>query len=216
MSRRARGRHDEPPAYKPFPLPGDRPHYTPDRVADIRHIRLDLADFSFDDRSFSGRCTTTLAPINDGLSEITFDAVELAIEAVSDADGRPLTFDHDGRRLRVRFPDPLRADTETRIEIRYRATPRRGLYFNLPEEAYPNRPRQIWTQSQDQDGRYWFPCHDTPNQKQTSEMVATVPHGMFALSNGRLERIEDDPDGRTTTYTWVQEIPHPAYLFTLA
>jgi aminopeptidase N len=207
---------DDAPSYKPFPLPGDRPHYAPDKVADIRHVRLELTDFSFDARSFAGRCTTTLAPIADGMQEIVFDAVEMEIDAVTDPDGRTLDHDYDGSRLRVRFPERLRQGVEAQIDVRYRAVPRRGLYFNVPDEPYPNRPRQIWTQGQDEDSRHWFPCHDSPNQKQTSEMIATVPKGMFALSNGRLTRVDDDPDGGTTTFTWVQDVPHSSYLITLA
>ena len=137
---------DDAPPYKPFPLPGDRPRYAPDRVADIRHVRLELSDFSFESRSFAGLCTTTISPINDGLDAVMFDAVELDIEEVTGDGGRPLAHTYDGKRLRVRFPEPLREGVETRVSVRYRATPRRGLYFNVPDEAYPHRPRQIWSQ----------------------------------------------------------------------
>lgn len=204
------------PAYTPFPLPGDRPHYQPDRVANVRHIRLELEDFDFAARSFAGRCTVRLTAITDGLAAVTFDAVEFDDVTVAGDDGQPLAHAYDGKRLRVHFPEALRAGVEATVDIRYKATPRRGLYFNVPDEQYPNRPRQIWTQGQDEDSRYWFPCHDQPNQKQTSELIATVPAGMFALSNGSLVRRTDDPDGRTATFEWSQEVPHSPYLFTLA
>ncbi|MER3419889.1 MAG: hypothetical protein C4290_04885 [Chloroflexota bacterium] len=89
---------DGTPAYHPFPLPGDRPHYAPDRVADIRHIRLEIPTLDFEHGSLRGVCTTTFAPLNDGLEAITFDAVEMEIAAVQDAAGAPLAYDYDGTR----------------------------------------------------------------------------------------------------------------------
>lgn len=208
-------RSDDAP-YKPFPLPGDRPHYPPDRTADIRHIRLELSDFNFESRDFSGRCVTTLSPLTDDVQSVTFDAVELQIERVADGDGRPLTYDYDGTRLQVQFAVPPREGIETTVAVHYRCTPRRGLYFNVPDDAYPKRPRQIWSQGQDEDSRHWFPCIDAPIERQSSELIATVPAGMFALSNGSLVERSEDADGRTETFHWSQEFPHPSYLITLA
>ena len=44
--------------------------------------------------------------------------------------------------------------------VTYSCHPRRGLYFNRPEAAYPGRPAQIWTQGQAEDSPYYFPCVD--------------------------------------------------------
>jgi aminopeptidase N len=216
MPPRAYHQLDGAPAYHPFPLPGDRPHYAPDRVADIRHIRLEIPELDFERGSLRGVCTTAFAPLNDGLETITFDAVEMEIAAVQDAAGAPLTYDYDGVRLRVRLPRPLREGEETSVTIAYRATPRRGLYFIGPDEAYPQRPRQVWSQGEDEDNRHWFPCYDAPNERQTSEVIVTVPRGLFALSNGRLLSAREDAAAGTVTYHWLESVPHPAYLITLA
>src|SRR5262245_31510204 len=84
---------------RPFQRPGTPPRYARDRVADIRHIRLDLT-FDFAAKRVSGRCTTTLAPINEALREVEFDAVELNIQRVS-RDDAALPFSYDGRKLVV-------------------------------------------------------------------------------------------------------------------
>ena len=34
---------------------------------------------------------------------------------------------------------------------------------------------EVWSQGQDEDSRFWFPCFDYPNEKQTTEVIATVP-----------------------------------------
>jgi aminopeptidase N len=74
---------------------------------------------------------------------------------------------------------------------------------------------QVWSQCQDEDTRYWIPCYDYPNQKQTTEMIATVPGDWYALSNGRLLQDKKNRDG-TRTMHWHQDRPHATYLITLA
>ena len=66
------------------------------------------------------------------------------------------------------------------------ATPRRGLYFLEPDEHVPDRPRQVWSQCQEEDARHIFPCHDKPHVKMTTEARVRVPAGFYVLSNGTL------------------------------
>src|SRR5262245_54308299 len=156
-----------------FAAPGSTPRHARDRVADIRHIRLELS-FDFAAKRVSGRCTTTLVPINDGLEQVEFDAVELTIHRVLRTD-RALTYTYDGRKLLVTLDGAAGSGDEVVIVIEYEAQPRRGLYFVGPDAAYPDKPQEVWTQGEDEDSRYWFPCYDYPNDKATSEIVATVP-----------------------------------------
>ncbi|HLG73204.1 MAG TPA: M1 family aminopeptidase, partial [Chloroflexota bacterium] len=101
-------------------------------------------------------------------------------------------------------------EAELEVAIRYAAEPQKGMYFLEPDEAYPDRPRQIWTQGQAEDTRYWIPSFDFPNQKLTTELIATVPEHLTVVSNGRLVSREG---GR---WHFSQEVPHPAYLMTFA
>jgi aminopeptidase N len=196
---------------RPFPLPGDKPRYPRDRLADIRHIRLDIS-LDFERRSVSGTATHTFTPINDGLTRITFDAAEMNIQGVRTPSGKELTFDYRDGSLTVFLDRPYNTGEEGAVVIAYAATPRRGLYFIGPDEAYPNKPRQCWTQGQDEDSRYWFPCYDYPNERQSSELFVTVPASMIVISNGELVSIHDDPARGTRTFHWYQEVPHVAYL----
>ncbi len=197
----------------PHALPGDRPQWPRDRVFDVRHIKLQLT-IDHAGRSVSGTATHTVAPINDDPAAIEFDAVEMEIEAVLVA-GEKRRFDYDGRVLRVPIEGRRPRGQDFRVAIRYRARPRLGLYFVGPDEGYPDKPAQVWSQSQDEDSRYWFPCYDYPNQKQTTELHVTVPGGWYALSNGRLLQEKANRDG-TRTFHWLQESPHSTYLVTLA
>ncbi|HEY1817603.1 MAG TPA: M1 family metallopeptidase [Kofleriaceae bacterium] len=193
-----------------FAFPGTRPKFAPDRVVDIQHIALAL-DVDPAARTVRGTATLRTAAIGP-VTAVELDAVELDIAKVA-ANGKAAQFRHDGKKLRVALPAPLAAGAELVLAIEYSGSPRRGLYFIAPDDGYPHRPTQVWTQGQDEDSRYWFPCFDSPNEKATSEVKVTVPAGMFAVSNGTL--VSDKTTGSKRTLHWRLDVPHSAYLVTL-
>src|ERR1041385_5409774 len=183
---------------KEFAFPGTRPRWAPDRVVDIQHIALVL-DVDPSKRSIEGTATLRGSAIAADVRAVELDAVELEITRVI-ANGTPAKFRHDGKRLRVELPSALKPGTELVIAIDYRGAPRRGLSFIAPDDGYPGKPVQVWSQGQDEDSRYWFPCLDTPNEKATSELRVTVPGHLFALSNGTL--VSDKTAGGKRTLHW--------------
>ena len=203
------------PGDRAFALPGDEAVWGRDRPFTVEHLRIEL-DLDIPHRAVRGVVTTTFRPRNDGLREAVFDAIELNVESVTDEAGKPLAFRNGDRTLTI---DLGRARPSTRsitTVVTYSATPRRGLYFNVPDEGYPKRPVQVWTQGQAEDSACYFPCFDFPGEKFTTEMLATVPASWFALSNGRLVEVTENKRRKTATYHWAQELVHPAYLVTLA
>ncbi|MDA0269386.1 MAG: M1 family metallopeptidase, partial [Cyanobacteria bacterium] len=198
---------------KSFELPGAWPHYTPDRPGQVEHIALDL-DLDIDHQRYSGTCRIRLNPVRDGIQQLTLDAVSLAIESVT-IGTTAQTFDHDGEVLHVTLSQPLVTGKVIEIAIAYRSeTPQRGLYFVLPTEHQPDKPVQVWTQGEDEDSRYWFPCFDYPGQLSTSEIRVTVPTPYQAISNGEL--VETTAVDQGKIFHWVQRQVHPTYLMTLA
>jgi aminopeptidase N len=195
-----------------FAFPGTRARYAPDRVVDILHIALAL-DVDPALRTVAGKATLRASVIAPATTAVELDAVELQIETVT-VDGTAAVFRHDGRKLKVELGEPRAAGSELVIAIGYRGAPRRGIYFIAPDEGYPHKPLQAWTQGQDEDSRYWFPCIDSPNEKATSELIVTVPATLFALSNGVL--VGDRTDAGKRTLHWRLDVPHSCYLVTLA
>jgi aminopeptidase N len=198
---------------QPFQAAHVEPRWARDRVADVKHIRLEIK-LDFAAREISGTASHRLAPIVGGLRQIEFDQVDLIVEGVA-VQGEPAAFESGDGKLVVRLSKELEAGEEVEVSIAYHARPQRGLYFVGPDEAYPNKPVQAWTQGEDEDSRYWFPCYDYPNDKATSEVLATVPAHFFALSNGALIATREDRAAGVKTYHWRHDIPHPAYLITL-
>ncbi len=193
-----------------FALPGTRSQYAPDHLCDLRHVRIAI-ELDVEARRIHGRCSLTVAPIAGPIERLRLDAVELDIVRVATGE-QSLHFRHDGRVLEVELDG---IESEIVLDIDYSGQPRRGLYFVGPDEGYPDRPVQVWTQGQDEDSRFWFPCFDAPHEKATSEVIATVPQHFRVLSNGDLvsDRVEET-SGRRTVH-WHMDTPHSIYLITL-
>ncbi|MGK7920788.1 MAG: M1 family aminopeptidase, partial [Trichodesmium sp.] len=198
---------------KSFELPGAKPHYNPDRPGQVEHIFLDL-ELDIPQKSFHGTCTISLNPVRSGIDQLTLDAVDLEIQSVKINDIEQ-TFDYDGKELQIYLQPVTTTNQVIKVAIAYNANnPQRGLYFTTPDKHYPDKPTQVWTQGEDEDSRYWFPCFDYPGQLSTSEIRVKVPHKFIAISNGEL--IHTEESGEDKIYHWMQRQVHPTYLMTLA
>ncbi|WP_315788687.1 M1 family metallopeptidase [Fischerella sp. JS2] len=199
--------------YKSFELPGAKPHYNPDRPGQVEHIFLDL-DLDIPNQSVQGKCNITLLPIRNGIDRLSLDAVNLNIESVF-VDEVQQKFDYDGEKLSIQLHSPTLVNQRLAIAIAYSVQkPQRGIYFIQPNKHYPHKPTQVWTQGEDEDSRFWFPCFDYPGQLSTSEIRVRVPKPLIAISNGEL--IATEADGEDKIYHWLQQQIHPTYLMTLA
>ncbi|MBE9191684.1 M1 family metallopeptidase [Gloeocapsopsis crepidinum LEGE 06123] len=199
--------------HKSFELPGAKPHYNPDRPGQVEHIFLDL-NLDIPNQSYQGTCVTQLKPIRNGIKRLTLDAVNLNIQSVQ-VDEAPQSFEYDGWQLHIQLETPTVVGQVIKVAIAYAAEqPQRGIYFITPNQHYPNKPTQVWTQGEDEDSRFWFPCFDYPGQLSTSEIRVRVPKPYIAISNGTLINTAEDGDAKI--YHWLQEQVHPTYLMTLA
>ena len=195
-----------------FALPGSTLHYGPDKTVDVRHIDLQLAP-DLDRRRLDGICATTVRALDEPVRSLTLDAVDLHIESVT-CEGRSVTFTPRGDRLEIVFDPPLAPESETTFTISYHVVdPRHGLFFVEPSKAHPHKVRHVWTQCQDENARYWFPCLDYPGEKQTTSATIAVKKGQFALGNGEL--VERRDEGGKTIFKYRQEIAHSTYLVTM-
>jgi aminopeptidase N len=193
-----------------FVLPGTVPQYTPDRAFQPVHIRLEF-DVDMKDKIVHGKCTTKLRSFANG--PLVFNAVGMKIKSVK-ADGRRLKYKYDGEKIEIAI-DKIKYGEETDVTIDYSLVkPTTGVYFIQPDRKYPKKPQQVWTHSESQDARSWYPCVDAPDAKATTEMLITVPKDFYALSNGSLIEVRT---GRSKkTFHWKMTMPHSTYLVMFA
>jgi aminopeptidase N len=199
--------------HRSFELPGAKPHYNPDRPGQVEHIYLDLS-LDIPNQSYQGTCTIRLLPICNGVDRLTLDAVNLNIKSV-EVNEVSSKFDCDGEQLFIQLSQPMQVGVKLLLAIAYSVEkPQRGIYFIQPDKHYPDKPIQVWTQGEDEDSRFWFPCFDYPGQLSSSEIKVRVPKKFVAISNGEL--IDTTEDGDDKIYHWLQQQVHPTYLMTLA
>ena len=197
---------------KSFELPGAKPHYNPDRPGQVEHIYLNLT-LDIPAKNVQGSCNITLKPVRKEIKQLTLDAVNLKIKSVL-VDNISQPFEYDNQQLTINLLKPT-TTTPIKIVINYGVEqPQRGLYFITPNADYPDKPTQVWTQGEDEDSRFWFPCFDYPGQLATSEIRVRVPQQFLAISNGEL--IATETIGEDKIYHWLQKEVHPTYLMTLA
>ncbi|HEY5955356.1 MAG TPA: M1 family metallopeptidase, partial [Polyangiaceae bacterium] len=204
-----------PNAPSRFVLTGTERKYERARPFQLRHQALDIT-LLVESRSIDARATLDFARVDPSATVLELDAIAFELESVRWLEGdlaRDAAFAYDGNRISIDVPLEV---TEGTLEIDYRATPRRGLYFLAPDPQVPERPHQVWSQCQDEDARHWFPCHDAPHMKLTSEVLVTVPVDWVALSNGTcIESEIGCEDGTASMYHFRLDRPHPSYLVTL-
>ncbi|MEM7049187.1 MAG: M1 family aminopeptidase [Acidobacteriota bacterium] len=201
---------------RPFAPEGTPADYMPARAFDLLHVKAEVT-LDWDQRSVAGTATNVLTPLPAGLDEITLHAAGLLVSEVRlVSERRTLAFrlDEAAQTLTADLGRRFEPGERLEVAITYRAEPLAGLYFVGPDDAFPDKPKQIWSQGESTFNRYWIPTWDHPNDKATSELVVTVPAPLTAVSNGRLVAERSDRDG-WRTFHWTMEQPHATYLISV-
>ncbi|MCR9246971.1 MAG: M1 family metallopeptidase [bacterium] len=182
------------------------------RPAEVRtrHIDLDLT-LDFDTNIARGQVTHHLVRRNRH-APFVVDTQDLAIAAVTDAAGRPLSHElatadpHLGRRLTI-----LLGHDTTAVTIRYRTAPEAAAMQWLgPEQTSGQKLPFLFTQGQAILTRSWIPLQDSPAVRITWNARITAPTGMTTV----MSAVEREVDGETTTFR--MDKPVPSYLIALA
>lgn len=200
-------------------------NYPPDRVVDYDHMTIRLLIPDMNDPVATAVQTLSFTPIGSPLSTLTLDATALDISRVElmfthgeRANSQSLDFTTDAQKLTITFDPPLPPGRSAEIRTTYTINnPRGGLIWTPETPDWPGRPAQIHTQGEPQTSSLWFPCHDFPNEKLTTQLIVTVPEGFIVSSNGRLvSRTPTSVAGKPyETFDWLQDTPHVNYLVTL-
>ncbi len=186
---------------------------TRDREVDIHHIKIDVS-VDIELESVSGYVIHTLSPLNSSLKSFSLDADDMLIRRVT-MNGQDLEFVYSSSLLTIDLPRSLGWSDTINVRVDYSAKPRKGVYFIKPDETYPDKPWQAWTQGEDMDNHHWVPIYDYPNDKATFETILTVKSNLKAISNGELLSVNKNSNG-TSTWHWKENYPMVAYLISYA
>jgi aminopeptidase N len=187
-----------------FAEPGVEPHYAPDIGFELAHIDLAL---TIDPQAGTlvGWAILDIRPLAIGMGTVCLDFDDMLIEAITNAAGDKLEYSDGDGKLTVHGV----AEAGEKITIKWQGEPTRGLYFTGPTKAAPDRAFMSWSQCQDEDAHFFFPCIDHPSVKCRWSFAFTVPEGVQAIGNGKFMGKEGN------TWRWEQADPMPSYLFTV-
>ena len=186
--------------------------YARSKDYDLQNVRTHLR-FDIEQKKVMGEVTESLAILRDGTAELRFDSVGLTIESVT-LNRQTAKFETRPDALVVALPQKARKGERFEVTIRYSGQPTKGLYFVLPDKNYPDQPKEIWSQGESEDTRYYIPIYDYPNDRTTAEMLLTVPADWWTVSNGKLAGIKTESDG-SKTWDWKQSEPLSTYLISV-
>ena len=95
---------DERSEHQAFALPGARPHFGPDKVVEVEQIDLHVTP-DFETESLDGVCTLTVRALDEPVSRLTLDAVDLEISRVEPS----ASFSARDGKLEIVFETPIPA-----------------------------------------------------------------------------------------------------------
>lgn len=199
----------------------DLANYPPHPLFDHMHLRIAMHIDDMESQRFDGEAALTCVPVGTARSVLTLDAApSIKVKSIR-VDGLPAQFEHVDHKLTITLPEEAKPAPAAPITVAIAYDASRtssegaGLVWLKTRPSRAERGPQIFSQGQANFNHYWFPCHDFPNDRLTTELIVTVPDGFTVLSNGRL--IGSTP-ARTgfTTWHWSQEQSHASYLVMVA
>ncbi|HWV68566.1 M1 family metallopeptidase [Chitinophaga sp.] len=163
-----------------------------------------------DDSTFSGFNTITYKVLKpDSVMQIDLQAPMVIDSVVQDKKSLPVT--RDGNAWFIRMAAPQAKDKSKKITVFYSGKPRKaakapwdgGVVWAKDEKGRP----WIATACQGLGASIWWPNKDTQSDEPEDMTISvTVPSDLTDVSNGRLKKTIDNPDG-TKTFVWYVSNP---------
>ncbi len=167
-------------------------------------------DLDMDDRTLVARCDVGVESREAGLTELTLDFLDLTVTGVMENSTTAVSWVHENEELRITPSSPMSMGESRVFSVSYEGRPPRGLFFSQSNGG------TVYTHSQPEDARAWFPCRDVPDDKADwYRGHITAPSELLVASNGDLQGIVDNGDGTSTT-SYYLDYPVPTYLVSVA
>ncbi len=143
------------------------------------------------------------------LSQIQYELVSLTVDSVK-VNNNPAVFTHQNGIITINLNIPAEQNFSTKVY--YHGAP------VLSNDGYGNGmtflSNQVFTVSDPNASRYWWPCYDHPWDKAIVNQHIRIRSDWKVACNGLRTQIEDHGDG-TSTHHWIGSNPMATYLVCL-
>ena len=180
---------------------------TPERQWwDVQHYKLSLQVMP-ETKSIKGSNVITFKATADG------DRMQIDLQKPLEVtrvvhDGKDLELEREGKVYWVTFKDNVKEGEEHKVEVFYEGRPRQSTRppwsggFSWREDSKGNP--FIATTCQGIGASIWWPNkdHGADEPDRGMDIIATVPAGLVAVANGRLQERSTDDAAKTSTFHW--------------
>ena len=151
---------------------------------DMQHLLLDV---SFEPKigKVIGNVALTFTPLLSRVDSLYLDAPNIIIHHIL-MDEKEIKFSQNKKGITLFFTKSLSWENSYTVTIDYYCFPRKGIYFIGWNDEQDLSRKQIWTQGQGIDNRYWIPHYDEMNDKLITELIVHFDQDYKVLSNGNL------------------------------
>ncbi|HEX6376334.1 MAG TPA: M1 family metallopeptidase [Allosphingosinicella sp.] len=194
----------------------DTQSYARPLEARVTHVALDLkADF--DAKRIGGIATLDIEAKPDAKA-IVLDSKGLEIEAITSADGKPLSYALGKADPERGAPLTVELNGARQIRIAYTSAPEaEALQWLTPEQTAGKKHPFLFSQGQSILNRTWIPTQDSPGIRQTWEARIVVPEPLKAVMSGERLTPEGEPAaGGGRAFRFRMDKPVAPYLIALA
>jgi len=160
-----------------------------------------------------GHTTIEAVSETEFLRQLSLDLIGFDISQLT-ANGLPASFRREGGKLVIDLPEPIQQGFPVALDIYYsgKPVPGRSSYIFTVRNMGFNYPgdNTLFTFSEPDGARYWFPANDHPRDKAIFHFELTVPPGMTGIANGRL--IQEEKVAAGERFYWAHNVPMATYL----
>ncbi|MEI8136169.1 MAG: M1 family metallopeptidase [Bacteroidota bacterium] len=179
---------------------------------DFERMRLSV-EFEPEKGLVKGKITHFFAPTRQKVDSFFLDGPGINIKEAK-LNGQTITYKTNSNGITFYPSKTLVWGEKDSLALTYEAYPRKGIYFIGWNDPKNISRKQIWTQGQGIDNRYWFPCYDTPNDKLITEVFVKFDKDYKVLSNGVKVAEKEQKDG-SKIWHYKMSHPHASYLVML-
>jgi aminopeptidase N len=155
-------------------------------------------------QSFTGQVVVDLR-VDSSLNAISLNAVQTSL-LITGVSGDGISFDQADNLLTIQLDRTYTPGESVSVTIDYQ-------HLNVEDGAFYVSGGYLFTDNEPQGARRWFPCYDSPSDKASLEVFASVPDDVLLGSNGTLA--DSLVNAGTTQYHWLSEIPVATYLMVI-
>eukprot|EP00124_Ichthyophonus_hoferi_P000392 Ihof_evm2s14 gene=Ihof_evmTU2s14 len=185
-------------------------------------LALDL-HVDFKKQILSGWAVIDAVAVIEGVHNLVLDTKDLEIQEVT-CNNLSLGFELGetvgrlGKPLHINLPTALSINEKVSVAIKYSTTPEAyALQWLSPEQTRGKVHPFLFTQCESIHARTFYPCQDSPAAKVTYKATIHTPKPLVALMSALSTGSEVSEDGKDfVAYHFMQDVPVPTYLVTLA